>query len=152
MRSIRIHEEFDPETLQNNIAILKLDRAARLKEGVIDTLYILPDDINDITGRTGILSGWGNGGKLKRATGTVMTNYSCGVRYQGLTDKQVCAANNEQAPCIGDEGAPLVWYDPAGIPVQIGIFSFIKNGDCTYKWPAVYTHVGAYAEWITKNL
>lgn len=68
-------------------------------------------------------------------------------------ESQICAANNEQTPCIGDEGAPLVLQeDEDGQFLQIGVYSFIRDGDCESRWPAVYTKVASYADWIQENL
>lgn len=63
----------------------------------------------------------------------------------------MCAANNDQAPCVGDEGAPLV-LEEDGSWLQIGIFSFIRDGDCETKWPGVYTRVASYYDWIQDNI
>lgn len=87
IQSITIHEDFDPETLNHNIALVKLDRSVRLREGIIETLNLATGD-EDYTSQAGTVTGWGGAGKLTKAQGTVLSDVSCKVRYNNLQGKK----------------------------------------------------------------
>lgn len=38
-----------------------------------------------------------------------------------------------------------------GVPVQIGIVSFVSSRGCTYGDPSGYTNVGRYIDWISRH-
>lgn len=69
-----------------------------------------------------------------------------------LVDTQMCVGGMAgKDTCTGDSGGPLmrmvggVWY-------QIGVVSFGSSKCGTEDFPAVYTDVSKYAEWIRENV
>lgn len=69
-----------------------------------------------------------------------------------LADTQMCVGGKDRKDtCTGDSGGPLMrmvrgaWY-------QIGVVSFGSHKCGTENFPAVYTDVSKYAEWIRDNV
>jgi secreted trypsin-like serine protease len=53
--------------------------------------------------------------------------------------------------CVGDSGGPLL-YVYNGVTYLVGLTSFVSlNGCSAYGYPAGYTNVNYYRDWITKN-
>lgn len=145
---IIIHPEFIPGVDNANVAVVKLTRNARLREGVIE-IAELDSSAATHTNHVADISGWNKGLMLKRGSVTVLNNESCAIRYPGFDGKNLmCAANMNQSHCFGDEGAPLA-MEMMGVHQVIGIFSHVRNGECNVGWPAVYTRVNAYYDWIS---
>jgi secreted trypsin-like serine protease len=68
-----------------------------------------------------------------------------------ITDGMMCVARDGTGDCQGDSGGPLVIADgdgPAMDPtIQVGIVSW-AGGCADPDYPAVYTRVSSYIDWI----
>lgn len=62
---------------------------------------------------------------------------------------QICAGELGKDSCGGDSGGPLVSY----INGKANIVGLVSYGHkrCGSSWPAVYTRVNAYLNWIKEN-
>lgn len=142
------HPSYMPSSNYANVAIVKLHRNVRLREGIIEIAILDSSDATH-TGHVATVNGWNNGLLLRSASVTVLSTESCAVRYPGFNGPTLmCAGNMDQTPCNGDEGAPLAMA-MMGVHTVIGIYSHIREGDCTQGVPAAYTRVNAYYGWIS---
>lgn len=148
IKNIRVHENYNATSLEHNLAMVQLNRPARLREGIIETVALPITNIEDnFIGTDVSVSGWGNEQHfLKRADVLVMSNLSCRLRYENLLVTQICAGKATTAgPCQYDDGAPIVAVDGEKY-VQIGVFSYSK--ECVNGTPGVYTRISPYLGWI----
>ena len=72
-----------------------------------------------------------------------------------ITSKKVCTTsyggNKERAPCFGDSGGPLACSNFRGQAILVGIVS--GGAGCgIFKYPAVYTKVRRYLNWILPKM
>ena len=119
LASMKMHEQYDPQTFENDIAILTLDRNVIFSKSV--QAACLPDSDFDYTGTRGTVTGWGTiyfGGPssniLQEVTIPIWTNSECATNYGKLDRKiestMMCAGNRDfggQDACQGDSGGPL---------------------------------------------
>ena len=72
-----------------------------------------------------------------------------------ILDSQLCAGGIGTGNCLGDSGGPLIYeqsVDFRKVYVLVGIAS-ISSGDCNHHGGvSVFTKVGAFMDWIQKNL
>lgn len=166
------HEGYNTQNLNNDIALLRLARKARL------TYYVkpicLPTDPalqnSDITVRQQFdVAGWGRTEfgykspiKLKvRVAG--VTNQQCAQTYarsqspKKISAQQLCAGGEAgKDSCNGDSGGPLMGYykDNLGRAYfyLAGVVSFGPQECGLAGWPGVYTRVSEYIPWIKSKL
>merc|ERR1712080_758527 len=68
-----------------------------------------------------------------------------------LTDRQLCAGNDQADACSGDSGGPLLVLNTGGRWTVAGIVSFGPSS-CGRQVPGVYTKVGSYLDWIEEQI
>ena len=51
----------------------------------------------------------------------------------------------------GDSGGPLIYRESDGVYTQVGIVSFVSSAGCTRGYPAGFTRVTSYLNWISSN-
>ncbi|XP_054273148.1 venom protease-like [Macrosteles quadrilineatus] len=165
------HPEYDQDRGYNDITLYKLDRPVVfdrfIKPICLHTEYKIPTS-------NGILSGWGGieyGGPmtdiLQKGNVSFIPEQECNnaigpimkQRDAELKDKMMlCAANfvNGTDTCQGDSGGPLQYLRPDSCMYsQVGITSFgVKCGNFygQPKYPAIYTRVSSYIQWIETNV
>lgn len=119
LASMKMHEQYDPQTFENDIAVLTLDRNVIFSKSV--QAACLPDSDFDYTGTRGTVTGWGTiyfGGPssniLQEVTIPIWTNSECATNYgkldRKILDTMMCAGNRDfggQDACQGDSGGPL---------------------------------------------
>ena len=163
--NIIVHPQYDPFSLNNDIALLQLARP------VYYSRALLPDPtVANTVYRTNTLAtvlGWGdtvaNDGSnfgpppkpsefLQKAQVPLWEQRDCVMLYPGLiTSTKVCAGYVQGGidACQGDSGGPLVvpnqnsWY-------QVGIVS-TGYGCAQPNNPGIYTRVSEYIDWIFQN-
>lgn len=135
----RIHANYDPSTLHNDIALLHLPNEASFNAFVQPTL--LPTAFQDdlFVGEQATISGWGrtsDAGQqtspvLRFVTQPVITNAVCAATYGGLIiPSTICiATTGGRSACNGDSGGPLT-IQREGHTVQIGIAVFVAAAGC----------------------
>lgn len=151
---------FNQRTLQNDIALLKLNETVDFSDHIkpID-LPSLSQASSSYTRSVLIVSGFGLDENNKvtdtlQFTTVIGISYAeCNRYYSGtLPQSVICTRGyprSNQASCNGDSGGPLI---TKGInPVVVGIVSFGMVGSCSSGLPEVYTHVASYLSWISKT-
>lgn len=158
-RYIINHEEYNDETIKNDIALIKLPAPIKFNE------YIQPAKLPKLNtdgrfktyeGEIATASGWGvteegtSPDILRFVEKPIIKFSSCNLRYFGglNADQQICQqATNKQNTCSGDSGGPLV-VEENGEHVVIGATSFGIALGCESGWPGVFTRVSGYLDWI----
>ncbi|ODM92419.1 Trypsin-1 [Orchesella cincta] len=153
--SVTLHPQFDPETLQNNIALLSLSESLQLNSRIQP---ILISQEGKYVGNCTVV-GWGSNLTpdgpspepqfLLKQNMTIVSLSTCQSSYEFIYDiveTMICAKGTTEekteGPCTGDSGSPLLCTDASNnATVVAGIFSWsmIPCGDASY--PSVYTNI-----------
>ncbi|XP_068205639.1 chymotrypsinogen A-like [Palaemon carinicauda] len=153
---IIMHENYDPNTVDNDIALMHLSVPVTFNDGVRPICLPFKYANNNFSGTSGTVTGWGqtvfNGevsDVLLEATLPILTTSECKeypIIRDSITENMICTYNQSLDACKGDSGGPLVWGD-GGRQYLVGIVSFGKG--CGDKdAPGVYTKVTNYLQWI----
>jgi len=85
----------------------------------------------------------------------VITQDDCEAIYGGLVinaNKLCCdAEGGSVSTCSGDSGGPLVITEADGTITEIGIVSFGVSLGCESGWPAAFTRITEYLDWLETN-
>nr|XP_032810885.1 trypsin-like isoform X2 [Petromyzon marinus] len=152
-RAIR-HAGYDPATVDNDIMLLKLPRAAVLNAAV-QPVQLARAGARLEDGTSCLVSGWGTVGNgvmpdaLRAVYLDTTSRGYCNDAYSGtLTDNMFCAvyAAGGRDACQGDSGGPLICNGALN-----GIVSW--GYGCAYpNYPGVYTKVSNYITWIENTI
>ncbi|XP_064186310.1 complement factor D isoform X5 [Anguilla rostrata] len=151
------HTEFNRDNYDNDIALLKLDRAALLSDAV-KTLQLQRDGGADPqTDDVVSTAGWGSRNnmgsrpdKLQEVDIKVMRRNLCGrsdYYGKGFTDNLMCASEKRKDTCDGDSGGPLLFKG-----VAVGITSNGGKKCGTVRKPGLYTIISHYTQWIDRTM
>ena len=161
---IIVHEDYDPFTADNDLALLRLSTPVVLGAGsglTVGLVTLVDANIGSLNGITSTVTGWGNllgqpfpGGldypdTLHQVEVPIISNALCAGSYPGeITGHMLCAgyAEGGKDSCQGDSGGPLLVADGAGW-AQAGIVSW-GDGCAAPDAPGVYTRVSDYIDWI----
>jgi secreted trypsin-like serine protease len=157
-----VHEQWQPATFRNDIALLELVSGVSLTP---IRLLRETDDALVAPSRVGTLSGWGkttSGGVdfpdlLTQVPVRFAADDACRRTYAAATppiaiaDSMICAGGLEGDACQGDDGAPLHVSPEAGDSLLAGIASF-TIGCGRRGFPGVYTRIAKYQGWIESKL
>jgi hypothetical protein len=162
---VAIHPEFNPRSLANDIALLKLTNPVQLDEHI--NVVCLPQQNYYSNSGECFATGWGKNvfgkkGKysviMKRVPLPMVEFETCqdALRKTRLTkhfrlhNSFVCAGGVQGTDtCQGDGGAPLVCPSSSGVPnkyVQIGTVAW--GIGCNDAIPGVYSNVALFRQWI----
>jgi len=153
--------DYNTETMDNDIAILKLGEDVKFSRYVIPAC--LPSRMqNDYTGRSAVVSGWGaisEGGPsskyLKETTVRIVgrNDRTCqGYRINSAQDLiKFCAYASGTDSCQGDSGGPLVLKDNGGKNTVVGVVSY-GYGCARPNVAGVYAKVTGYLHWINRSI
>ncbi|XP_059472965.1 uncharacterized protein LOC132195166 isoform X2 [Neocloeon triangulifer] len=134
-----IHEYYNPETLQNDIALVKLPIVVKLSDFI--KLVKLPAASASSTTFEGLFATVSGFGK---------TNDEC-LQFYGsniISSSNLCTSSDDgKATCQGDSGGPLVYQAGSNSWVQIGIVSFGSAEGCLFG-PTGFVRVSSYLGWI----
>jgi len=153
-----LHPQYNPDTSENDLMVLKLDGSSSFKP--VELVFedsAFDSFMNEGTAVT--VAGWGaiqSGGRASNrllSTDLVISSYAdCSSLYGTIPqDKMICAghAPGGKDSCQGDSGGPL-FHDNGTHFVQIGIVSF--GYSCALpETPGVYTRVANYESFIRSN-
>ncbi|XP_073843388.1 uncharacterized protein isoform X2 [Musca autumnalis] len=162
--SVHIHPEYYAGTLDNDLAVLKLDSPVDFSKNPHISPACLPDKFSDFTGARCWTTGWGKDafgehGKyqniLKEVDVPILSHHQCesqlrqtrlGYSYK-LNPGFLCAGGEEgKDACKGDGGGPLV-CERQGVWQVAGVVSWgIGCGQANV--PGVYVKVSHYLDWI----
>uniref|UniRef100_A0A1A9X0L1 Phenoloxidase-activating factor 2 n=1 Tax=Glossina brevipalpis TaxID=37001 RepID=A0A1A9X0L1_9MUSC len=162
--SVHIHPEYYAGTLDNDLAVLKLDHPIDFSKNPHISPACLPDKFSDFTGTRCWTTGWGKDafgeqGKyqniLKEVDVPILSHHQCesqlrntrlGYTYK-LNPGFLCAGGEEgKDACKGDGGGPLV-CERNGIWKVVGVVSW-GIGCGQVNVPGVYVRVAHYLDWI----
>ncbi|XP_065359812.1 uncharacterized protein LOC135953755 isoform X1 [Calliphora vicina] len=162
--SVQIHPEYYAGTLDNDLAVLKLDHPVDFTKNPHISPACLPDKFSDFTNARCWTTGWGKDafgdqGKyqniLKEVDVPILSHHQCenqlrqtrlGYSYK-LNPGFVCAGGEEgKDACKGDGGGPLV-CERAGVWNVVGVVSW-GIGCGQVNVPGVYVKVSHYLDWI----
>ncbi|KAK2848575.1 hypothetical protein Q5P01_008409 [Channa striata] len=153
------HASYDPNTMNNDIALLKLSST------VTFTNYIMPVCLaasnSTFHSSTSVwITGWGEtedgnlSNNLREAEVPVVGNRQCNCDYgfDSITENMMCAGLRAggKDTCQGDSGGPMV-SKQNGLWVQAGITSF-GAGCALPELPGVYTRVSQFQSWINTQI
>ena len=150
------HPDYNPETMENDITILRLSEPVEFNKYVQPACLPgsdpQPDDDVVLIGWGAVRAGESPYHQLKQTKVKVIGDCK---RYWGKVDeeKQVCVGDpvSRDSVCSGDSGGPML-YEYNGQWVVAGITSYIAYASCQSNsnfMPNVYVRVSAYLPWIT---
>ncbi|EDV35837.2 uncharacterized protein Dana_GF19811 [Drosophila ananassae] len=163
-----VHEEFDPDTLLNDIALIPLKEPVQFTKWIrpicLPLLIDLQLEIQSTTESMEVV-GWGSTEQndfanvpKKAFLQQLQLNqcdkqniYNNTIQYN---NKQICVSADESDSCAGDSGGPLALatsYKGTQRIVQVGIVSY-GIGKCGQQPYAFYTNVAELMAWITKTI
>ncbi|XP_055303511.1 proclotting enzyme isoform X2 [Sitodiplosis mosellana] len=166
-----VHEEYLPDIILNDIAILKLKRQAPVNDKIRPICLPLFEPLRsaDLTGYTPFVAGWGStffqgpqSSILQDTQVPIVSTGECEKSYKAIFSTQVfdnriiCAGNGAHDACQGDSGGPLMVSEmsdgDAGFHyVLVGIVSY--GYECARDgFPGVYTRISTFLPWIQRNL
>ncbi|XP_063709351.1 protein masquerade [Culicoides brevitarsis] len=157
-----IHHNHNSQTLDNDIALLKLHGQAELRDGVC--LVCLPArGVNHAAGKRCIVTGYGYMGesgpiplRVREAEIPIVSDAECIRKVNAVTEKifilpasSFCAGGEEgNDACQGDGGGPLVCQDD-GFYELAGLVSW-GFGCGRVDVPGVYVKVSSFIGWINQ--
>ncbi|KPI97650.1 Chymotrypsinogen 2 [Papilio xuthus] len=157
-----IHHNHNSQTLDNDIALLKLKTKAELKDGVC--LVCLPArDEEHPAGKRCTVTGYGYMGetgpiplRIREAELPIVNDSECVRKVNAVTEKvfilpssSFCAGGEEgNDACQGDGGGPLVCQDD-GFYELVGLVSW-GFGCGRQDVPGVYVKVSSFIGWINQ--
>uniref|UniRef100_A0A670Z7J8 t-plasminogen activator n=1 Tax=Pseudonaja textilis TaxID=8673 RepID=A0A670Z7J8_PSETE len=160
------HEKYDPRTLDNDIALLKLKHPFENCVTETDSVHpvCLPKAGLQLPDWTECeVSGYGkhemsspfHSERLKEGHVRLYPDSSCTparLANRTVTENMLCAGDTRQLhdACKGDSGGPLVCLNDGRMRL-IGIISW-GVGCGTKNTPGVYTRVVRYLNWIQENI
>jgi len=162
-----IHPDYDPFTLDNDIALLRLAEPidARPADGTtlpIAYAQLVPAGVGQLAGVEATVTGWGTRafGLLDRPPDLhevdvpIVANADCDAAYGGgITANMLCAGvpQGGRDSCQGDSGGPLVVFEETdGQWQQAGIVSW-GIGCAQPGLPGVYSRVSNYIPWLRET-
>ena len=153
---------FDEDTLDNDIAILKLEKPLKLNKKT-KPVCLPSDDFEPEVGSTCFVSGWGttkegankSPKKLRYVGVPMVSSEQCNAMYAaygGITENMICAGFEQggKDSCQGDSGGPFICMEN-GNPVITGVVSW-GIGCAQGDFPGVYAKVTNYLPWIRANM
>ncbi|CAK6975057.1 transmembrane protease serine 6 [Scomber scombrus] len=158
VQRIHLHQYYDDESHDYDLALLKLDRPASMLLAGHARPACLPPPTHQL--EPGLLcwvTGWGalrEGGSssnvLQKVDVRLVSEEAC-VRSYGhvVTPRMLCAGyrSGEKDACQGDSGGPLVCQEPSGRWFLAGVVSWGK-GCGRPDYYGVYTRVTRLTHWI----
>uniref|UniRef100_A0AAY4EZZ3 chymotrypsin n=1 Tax=Denticeps clupeoides TaxID=299321 RepID=A0AAY4EZZ3_9TELE len=149
------HPEWNPSTINNDIALIKLASPVSLNDRVSPVCLAEASD-NFNPGMTCVTSGWGltpitTPNKLQQAALPLLSKETCQTYWgSNITDKMICAGADGASSCMGDSGGPLVCQKDT-IWTLVGIVSWGSSA-CSTTTPAVYARVTELRGWVDQIL
>ncbi|XP_015759731.1 PREDICTED: trypsin I-P1-like, partial [Acropora digitifera] len=158
------HEKFNGQTMSNDVALVKLDREAKLNSQV--NLVCLPDkSVPDPThGQMCWTTGWGTlssgGGQpdvLHEVQVPAVSQAICSKAYKnGIDATMICAGLQKggKDACQGDSGGPFVCGQGGGASERFFLHGVTSWGEgCAAKDKyGVYARVSVFIDWIRKKM
>ncbi|KAM4526304.1 mast cell tryptase-like [Fundulus diaphanus] len=159
---IIVHPKFNNNTLDNDIALLKLSSSVKFTN-YIRPVCLAASGSTFQNGTSSWVTGWGNvedgvplpsPQTLQEVEVPVIGNRQCNclLGRKTITDNMVCAGPlpGGRDSCKGDSGGPMVSKQGSRW-IQSGVVSW-GVGCAQPSLPGVYTRVSCYQSWINRNI
>jgi secreted trypsin-like serine protease len=157
---IIIHPLYNDNTLDNDLALLKLSRASSHSPVKLISPYSFQDDAEKL----GRALGWGTLSfpeenfptDLREVDLSILSNSECATTMSGVTENMLCAGFGlgKKDTCSGDSGGPLIVFDnESDTWNQVAITSWGSVAGCSQPDTfGVYTRLEKYASFISENI
>lgn len=155
-----VHEGYDPNTLFNDVGLVKLPMDA-VGDNISPIAMATSGDFVDTPVRAsgfGITEDGMQSADLLKVNLVTISNAECQQTYgtsNGLiTENTLCVTwvdREGQNVCSGDSGGPLSTVVD-GTDVLIGVASFVSTNGCEVGDPAGFSRTSAFAEWIQQTM
>ncbi|KAH7640595.1 uncharacterized protein LOC124495712 isoform X2 [Dermatophagoides farinae] len=159
VRRMIVHRDFDPDTFDNDIALLELDTPFEMQPHIVP--ICMPNKDEDYVGQLAYVAGWGKlsyGGTIPSVLQTVrlpiidnnlcQTMFADAGHYKYIRNSFLCAGYTQggRDTCEGDSGGPLMMKRD-DVWTLIGTVSHgIKCAEPNL--PGVYMKTWSYLPWI----
>jgi secreted trypsin-like serine protease len=155
----RLHANYNPSNLNNDIAILITPSAFGFT-AAIQAVTLAATTAGSHAGDLATVSGWGRISDGSSATSThlrsvqnnIITNAQCASTYgtSVVVASTICMSTaGGRGTCNGDSGGPLTVG--AG-RTQVGVVSFGAAAGCQAGFPAGFARVSSFRTWINNNM
>jgi len=173
----RKHHQFDAKRLDNDIAVIKVDRDINLNHRYVNAACMPQCDgqfdyqFSNGTGTRCWVAGWGKNefdgsfqfvqhkvdvpivdrGQCNQALKRKLNEQQFGVGDRfNLSPSELCAGTETgKDACTGDGGSPLVCEAASGRWTVVGLVSW--GIGCATEVPGVYVNVGYFKSWIDQQ-
>merc|ERR1712179_397466 len=154
---VKLHEDYDSWTINNDICILWLEKEADFSDSNIGPIT-LPESMEEYEeGTDCIVTGWGTtseGGSLahilQKVTVPVWSDSSCRSAYgqDEIADSMICAGLEKggKDSCQGDSGGPFMCGNQLSGVVSWGY------GCAEAGYPGVYTQTSYFISWLNSHM
>lgn len=161
---IVIHPNYNSNTSNNDIALLKLNQAVSIGgsgDGKTGLIPLVPAASGDFTGINSWVTGWGATEvqpnyptELREVQVPIISNTDCNDKaYNGqVTSSMMCAGFDagQKDSCQGDSGGPLVVDTGSGWQLA-GIVSWGDGCADPFAY-GVYTRVSVFTNWVNSYI
>ena len=173
VKKIFVHQDYDPLTTRNDIALLKLEKVSSIPSGVKRTSIMLPhgNDASWLYQRYTALNvtGWGRtesgpmSSRLQRVLVPFVDRKDCQEAYElhgeEIATGMMCGGYSSGGydSCQGDSGGPIFFRparafgDPVDRPMLAGVVSW-GIGCALEGLYGVYTNVLTYKPWLERTV
>lgn len=151
------HEQFDSDTLQNDLAIVRLPYPIKYTDRIQPAR--LPVDVKDaLKAKRCVITGWGKKGDSESLTPimqvqllTIITNDKCSKYYKSnVFETDMCAQGlNRESVCDGDSGGPLCLENTN---ILVGVTSYYHGTSCESGYPSGFMRITKYLDWIEQTI
>lgn len=158
--SICIHQKYNDQTMDYDIALLHLRKAVNYTDSV-SPICLAESARNYSANAQCFVTGWGQiqesgpvSDKLRVARVPIIERSRCVKMYKGsrITPRMLCAGYEQGRidSCQGDSGGPLACLESDGTFVLAGAVSW-GFGCAQKERPGVYTNINCLRSWIACN-
>jgi secreted trypsin-like serine protease len=162
---IAIHQNWNPNLILNDVAIIKLRKNVTFSSRVSPICLPTSNDSTVVYNKKLVITGWGRThegnlapvlqqGVLKVINGDPLCTAE-GRTYDDSTN--YCAFDDENlnltSSCVGDSGGPLQLWDGVRATVYgIVSYGYGNSTRCFNTVPSYYTNVPAFLDWILEKI
>ncbi|KAK2854369.1 hypothetical protein Q5P01_007030 [Channa striata] len=152
------HPKWNPNTINNDIALIKLATPARLGTNV-SPICLAESTDNFPAAMTCVITGWGrthtddtsSPNKLQQAALPLLSNEQCKSHWGSkISDVMICAGGAGAASCQMDSGGPLVCQKDEAWTL-VGVVSW-GDSNCSTSMPDVFARVTKLRTWLDQIL